>query len=321
MKNGSEGRRQVKIDFVDFWHPNTREAKENNPLFKLLSTRFDLEIAERPDFLLYSCMGTDFLRYRCVRIFYTGENVRPKFRECDFAFSFDYPTTERNYRLPHYRLYPQFARLTDPKDVDAILATKSKFCNFVYSNSNAAERIDFFHLLSKYRRVDSGGRHLNNIGGPVEDKVEFMRPYKFSIAFENSSYPGYVTEKIMHAMAANTVAIYWGDPLIARNFNPDSFINCHDYDNFDQVIERVIELDQNDELYRRVLSAPYLYENTVPGFLRDERILDRFEQIFSRTDLRPVATTWRNPVAQGKYALRRAIRRNRALLAGARRGE
>ena len=82
------------------------------------------------------------------------------------------------------------------------------------------------------------------------------------------------------------------------------------------------EAKENNPLFKllstRFDSAPYLYENTVPGFLGDERILDRFEQIFSRTDLRPVATTLRNPVAQGKFALRRAIRRVRALLAGAR---
>lgn len=49
--------------------------------------------------------------------------------------------------------------------------------------------------LSQYKLVDSGGRHRNNVGGLVKDKYEFDLSYKFSIAFENSSYQEYLTEK------------------------------------------------------------------------------------------------------------------------------
>ena len=101
------------------------------------------------------------------------------------------------------------------------------FCSFLYSNEKARERIDFFHRLSEVGRVDSGGKVLNNIGYRVEDKLKFYGKYKFSIAFENSQFPGYTTEKILHAFMANTVPIYWGNPLVGNDFNPDSFINCH----------------------------------------------------------------------------------------------
>jgi len=71
----------------------------------MLSKYYELELTkDKPDFLLYSCFGYDYLKYNCIRIFYAGENVRPNFDECDYAFSFDYPITERNFRLPLYRL-------------------------------------------------------------------------------------------------------------------------------------------------------------------------------------------------------------------------
>lgn len=60
-----------------------------------------------------------------------------------------------------------------------------------------------------------------------------MRRYKFTISFENSSYPGYVTEKII-----------------------DAFINCHDFPNFDSVVRHVIEVDGDDGQYRRYASVP-----------------------------------------------------------------
>ena len=70
-------KRQIHINFSDFWHPDTLEAKLNNPLYKLLSQRFDLVICDNPDFLLFSSFGANFIRHSGVRIFYTGENVRP----------------------------------------------------------------------------------------------------------------------------------------------------------------------------------------------------------------------------------------------------
>jgi hypothetical protein len=56
-----------------------------------------------------------------------------------------------------------------------------------------------------------------------------LRAYKFVVAFENSSAPGYNTEKLTHAIEADSMPIYWGDPEIGRSFNPGRFIDAHDY--------------------------------------------------------------------------------------------
>ena len=56
-----------------------------------------------------------------------------------------------------------------------------------------------------------------------------MRDYKFVIAFENSSFPGYNTEKLTHAIEADSLPIYWGDPQIGRSYNVRRFVNAHDY--------------------------------------------------------------------------------------------
>lgn len=80
---------KIRLDFADFWYPDTRIEKQNSDFYRLLSQRFEIELSDSPDFLVYSCFGQRHLDYRCVRIFYTGENSRPDFDECDFAFSFD----------------------------------------------------------------------------------------------------------------------------------------------------------------------------------------------------------------------------------------
>lgn len=113
---------------------------------------------------------------------------------------------------------------------------------------------------------------MNNIGSPVKDKMSFISDYKFVISFENKSYPGYVTEKIVEPMMVNSIPIYWGDPHINDDINSMSFINVHDFKNIKQATNYVIELDKDDQLYKRVLSEPWfphnqLNENYLPESL------------------------------------------------------
>jgi hypothetical protein len=87
-----------------------------------------------------------------------------------------------------------------------------------------------------------------------------LKSYKFTIAFENTYQVGYTTEKLWQPFLANSIPIYCGDPNVTRDFNPKAFINCNDYDNFDDVIKRVIELDSDDELYMQMLRENPLNE-------------------------------------------------------------
>jgi hypothetical protein len=116
----------------------------------------------------------------------------------------------------------------------------------------------FFKELSKYKIIDSGGKHLNNIGYKVNDKVEFIRDYKFTIAFESSVLSGYTTEKIYEPMLVNSIPIYYGNPLVDKDFNKDSFLWLKSESDIDKVIERVIELDKDDNKYLEMVTCPCL---------------------------------------------------------------
>lgn len=73
---------ELKVKCTDF------STGYNNHIFKLINKYYDIEISNNPDILIYSVFGKDYLNYKCVRVFYTGENVEPNFDECDYAFSF-----------------------------------------------------------------------------------------------------------------------------------------------------------------------------------------------------------------------------------------
>ncbi len=316
---GLEPRQQsVRVHFVDFWgNDESEEFIRRLQLFQLLEQPCGLVLdRDDPDFLIYSCFGHEHLRYSCPRIFFTAENQRPNFRECDYAFTFDYPTDSRNYRLPLYRLgRDSYPKLLTPRDPDRVMREQRGFCSFVNSNERARERIEFFDKLSQYRRVDSGGRVRNNTGGRVADKHEFTRQFKFAIAFENSSYPGYTTEKLMDALIADAIPIYWGDPLVGNDFNKRAFIDCNDFDSFDDVVEHVKRVDQDDDLYREYLSEPFFVGGVEPEFLRAENITARFQAIFEATS-HPLSRRRRQlgfPIHYSRKAQRRLARSTRRM--------
>ena len=273
-------RLKLKLQFADFWHPRTEKEIRANYLYQFLERYYDLELSENPDFFLYSVYGVEYLKYDCLRIHYTPENTRPNFRKCDYAFSFDLGESERNIRLPYYKFAEGFSELGRPRRPDAVIAENRGFCSFVNSNNEVPDRLRFFDALSRYKRVDAGGKSRNNIGYLVGDKNEFLRRYKFTIAFENSCHPGYTTEKLMQALVADTVPIYWGNPAVAVDFNPAAFINCHDYDSFDAVIARVREVDADEALYRSYLAAPVFPGGRPNECLDDGRIHSRVRPHF-----------------------------------------
>ena len=266
----------VRLKFIDFW-----DGFENENWFlPFLSSHFPIEIAEKPDFIIYSDFGDEHLRYGCTRIYYTGENSRPDFHRCDYAFTFDYSDHPRHYRLPLYRLYFNETDLTQNRNVENILHQNRRFCCMVVSNPNARERVDFFHALSAYRHVDSGGKVLNNVGGPVPDKRPFIRNYKFAFAFENSSYSGYTTEKLVEAWVEGCVPIYWGNPRVDEEFNPNAFINLNAFKTWSDAIEYIGKVDTDCGLYEAYLRAPLFPENRLPAGLTERAIVEKFAAIF-----------------------------------------
>jgi hypothetical protein len=269
----------IKINFCDFWEGFD---KYDNYFTKLLERHYKVEICPHPDFVFFSTVGKEHLKYDCTRIYYTPESFPPDYLFCDYAISFEREDTQRNLRFPLYNLYGDMSSLLSPKKPYAEVKKKhTRFCNMVVTNARATKRIDFFHKLSKYKQVDSGGKYLNNIGGPIGDKKEFISNYKFTFSFENKIYPGYTTEKLVEPMFCGSMPIYWGNPHIAEEFNTKSFINWDDYGSDEAVIERIIELDNNDALYEEVYNQPYFPENKLNIYCSEERLMAFMNKIFN----------------------------------------
>lgn len=269
----------IKVKFVDFW--DTFDPLHNF-ITDILSRKYQIELSDSPDYLIFSVFGYDNIDYHnCTKIFFSGENITPDFNICDYGIGFNFLSFgDRYLRMP---LYPAYGiqQLASPKVIVPEVVLNRKFCSFVVSNAQGApERERFFHLLSEYKQVDSGGRYKNNVGGPVPDKNDFIKNYKFNIAFENCMCDGYTTEKIMEPMLVNSVPVYWGNKLIGRDFNPDSFINVTNYPSLEAAVEHIVHLDQNDDEYLSLLSAPWFNEENYLNW--EEQLMAFFDNIFDK---------------------------------------
>ncbi|MBA0848711.1 hypothetical protein Goshw_005963 [Gossypium schwendimanii] len=102
-------------------------------------------------------------------------------------------------------------------------------------------------------KIDSYGRCHKNRDGRV-DKVEILKRYKFSLAFENSNEEDYVTEKFFQSLVAGSVPVVIGAPNI-EDFAPssDSYLHIKDLKDVRSIAEQMKYLAGNPDAYNRLL--------------------------------------------------------------------
>jgi hypothetical protein len=311
-------------------------------ILSCVSDNYEFVDSSRPDFILFGPYGNDLpaRSSQYVRIGYYCENIVPDFSLCEWAFGM--PREEDighpKYKKIHWHNLDPRELVKADTDAEEIISSKTKFCNFLYGHK-VPYREDFFKALSKYKKIDAPGRSMNNMpsidstypGDVWERKRRFLKPYKFTISFENYSYPGYQTEKLYDAMLESSIPIYCGDPCVTAIFNPQSFINGFDYlkphygtftralekytqmdfedfrpgvfhspahhvkrklktigrdlkmalefkpRHYKNLVDRVAEIDENENLYREILLQPWFNQNKIPP---QSSAANRWREIF-----------------------------------------
>ncbi len=308
---------------ANWWGDEEVKEFKQSVLYFILSQRYTITLHQNPnkpsDLVFGSPIGSarKILSYQNTkRVFYTGENEVPNFNLFDYAIGFDeLDFRDRYLRMPLYydRLHHKAESVNDTtspyklKDnslyalkkpshhfkenhphLCAVVNNESDplkrgFASFVASNANAPMRNAFYDALNSIEPVTGGGSVRNTLGYNVKNKNEFLSQYKFNLCFENSQGYGYVTEKIIDAYFSHTIPIYWGSPSVAKDFNPKSFVNVHDFKNFDEAIDYVRYLHTHPNAYLDMLyENPLNSVNGKTGFYQNlsfEKILDFFKNI------------------------------------------
>ncbi len=68
-------------------------------------------------------------------------------------------------------------------------------------------------------------------------KLDVLSRYKFCLGFENTSFPGYITEKIFDCFLAGTIPIYMGAPDILDYIPRSCFVDLRRFNNYDELGE------------------------------------------------------------------------------------
>ena len=281
---------KLKLHFCDFWSDGIFNPIEC-PLYKILATRFDLSLdSENPDVVFFSCFSGNNVRYngRAKKVLFLGEHVISPVYGSDIT-TYDaalthFEASEKNYYFPLWALFMNWFYEEQPRpngdpvyfcDPDLFNGKKKrnftakdrKFCSLINNRDPEGNREEIFRLLTATHHVDSYGDLFNNVGGKLggmqHEKCKLLNQYKFNISFENIQYAGYNTEKIIQPIESGSIPVYWGGDAVRKYFNPESYINIDDYDSMQSVVDRMIEINNDDDLFEHMINSKPFIEDPV----------------------------------------------------------
>ena len=256
-----KSRNKISVLFDGFWIGFSPEASIIWSAFCCVaeSLNVQIELTDFPceaDICVSSCFQkkhSDVSVIHCSQLLYLGENVRPFYSAYDYSLTtdpFDY--LGRNAYLPVWllTLYQDVGHFTTSPWllIDLFVEANRKLWNqwgirknaVAYVGSNCETmRIALIEILKKEGvAVDIFGASTR----PVDDKQALYGCYRYVLCPENSFYPGYVTEKLVHSSFSGAVSLYWGG--ISKAWRDD-------------LGDRVIVVSHEDisDLATRILSA------------------------------------------------------------------
>ena len=289
----SPARETFRIGFTDMWEgfdPTDNWfldlVRNTIPVLEMDSIRVEGVdgLEEDCNVLLFGPFGLNWesVDAKTPKIFFSGERVDPVALiepRVSLFMTHSLVEDEKHMRVPLWLMFldwftgqPHLQR--NPNSLPWEWAVKgdtkriedSKFCAFVVSNPNNPVRNAAFEALNAYRRVSSGGAYMNNIGGPIHHmyggggggdvaKHAFLKDHTYSICYENSSAPGYVTEKLLHAKLAGCVPLYWGADA-SVDFDSAGFLQFTGSES--DLVEAVRRLEADPVQRKRIAETPAL---------------------------------------------------------------
>ena len=197
-----------------------------------------------------------------VRVFFSGENLHnPRHAEYagymlegkkpfDLGIGFDFFEDKRYIRFPLWLMY-MFAPDATENDIRERceylrypeIGYREKFAALVARADWNGMRGGLADKMARYGIVSYPSDYRHNDDSLLteynDDKISYLKQFKFNICPENTNAMGYVTEKIFESIEAGCIPIYWGaygnpEPDV---LNPDAIMMKIDKCNIDKYDE------------------------------------------------------------------------------------
>lgn len=163
-------------------------------------------------------------------------------------------------KLDNARFVPFCASLWNTSVKDDMYKTKTKDVSILSSDKQMCDlhkfRIDLANQCKRENLADTFGTFD---GGAMVKISETLDDYRFSICIENEITPYFFTERLVSALAAQTIPIYLGASKVDEFFNPDGIIKITTKDDIKEVLKQCTKEEYENRLpaildnYKRAL--------------------------------------------------------------------
>lgn len=293
---------RLRVEFRDFF-PNFDPA--DNFVVSALEQLTEVEVGSGADLCFFSDFGETHVSFNGCKVHVSGENRRPRYGAADFAIGFDRRVDERYLRYPVWAWDLDTTALLIPS-AERHPDLPAEFCAFVAMNPANPVRNELFRALSEHRFVHAPGAVFHNTDGigPRGDahwrttKIDYLSDFRFTLAAENGAHPGYTTEKIVDAFLAGSVPIYWGDPLVDRDFNPAAFVNFADHPTVTRTVRTVLDVEADPAALARLRAEPPMTAAAWRAYGDPDLVVQFMERILRWRATAQEAGAWRRRVAR-----------------------
>ncbi|EKV55915.1 LPS biosynthesis related glycosyltransferase [Brachyspira hampsonii 30446] len=300
------------------WSVNEKEFSQN--IFYNLIKKYyisDLEIGYNPDIEYFGPVGKRYFLENSkakIKIFYTGECVSKNAIDktwaqysdncidyVDLSLSFERLDENKyqNYvRFPIWIFY-NFYGLLDNKDytkddikkvidnINSAKSKKNKFASLVASHDATNIRTQMYDKISKIDNISCPGKLFHNDDTLKQDfnndKIEYLRDFKFNICPENTISDGYITEKLFDAFKSGCIPIYNGDENIELDLvNKNALLFFKKDEDNTELIKEIEKLHKDDKLFDSFQKQIKIYDSMVDYLWeRRTKILNRLETLIN----------------------------------------
>lgn len=263
-----------KIHFHNWWSTDI----EGQWLYQFILNR---KIPLNNTIHFFSVFGNkNFLKYYPVqgkKIFYTGEDVYDNafgsykeysdycLNDVDLSLGFDERGNKNYLRFPVWIFYlvkPTWD-YQDLKDyIDhinrpefRINTNRTGFVSHISRHDSSGIRKYLIDLLNEIGNVECAGSFLNNTDRLAinynDNKIEYLKNFKFNLCPENTSVNQYITEKCIESICAGCIPIYWGggNNAIEPDILNQRAILRYTGDNEEKLLNIIREIDSSSDAY------------------------------------------------------------------------
>lgn len=280
--------KKLKIYFLDWYDWILPGSSEDNIFIWILKKHYDIIIDDKnPDILFYSLYYNKHMEYKnCLKI-YVNSEPQPynnlelfdkksrhyiSISDANHIITSYKSNIKNNFYMPIFLmwLYHHIYVTKKIKSFESLLenrklTNRSKFCIYLHNNLSPHKRNSIYNELNKYKFVDT--KQTIHVPDGSLNKIISLENFKFSFSMQNHYYkdimseynfPGLIDEKIIESLISGSIPLYYGNENIGEYLNEKAFLNYHTFNSDDDFIKKIIEIDQNENLYREIASQPII---------------------------------------------------------------